>query len=59
MFSSLTGSAPASDDRMIRPSLVKQYREGRSPFQSKVAPTISPLVKHKDAGPSQGSISDE
>ena len=52
------GKAPASDDKMIRPSLVKQKRDGRNPFRSKVAPTKSPLVKHKEAGPSQGSINE-
>ena len=36
-----------------------QTRDGRRPLRSSTAPTTVPSVKQTEAGPSQGSISDE
>ena len=52
-------STPASDAITTRPSLVTQMRDGRRPLRSSTAPITVPSVKHTDAGPSHGSISDE
>ena len=51
-------STPASDAITTSPSSVTQMREGRKPLRSSTAPTTEPSVKHTDAGPSQGSISE-
>ncbi len=51
-----TGNAPDSDAMITRSSVVTQYREGRNPFLSSVAPIIFPSVNDIDAGPSHGSI---
>jgi hypothetical protein len=50
-------STPTSLASTTRPSLVTQYRPGRSPFRSSTAPIIVPSVKAISAGPSHGSIS--
>ena len=52
-------STPTSLARTTRPSLVTQYRPGRSPLRSSTAPTTVPSVKATRAGPSQGSMSAE
>ena len=50
-------STPTSLARMTRPSLVTQYRPGRSPFLSSTAPITVPSVNAISAGPSHGSMS--
>ena len=59
ILASSTIKAPASDAIITVPSSVTQYLEGRKPFLSKVAPTISPSVNEIEAGPSHGSIIEE
>ena len=49
-------STPTSLARMTRPSLVTQYRPGRSPFRSSTAPITVPSVNAISAGPSHGSM---
>ena len=51
-------STPTSLASTTRPSLVTQYRPGRSPFRSSTAPIMVPSVNAISAGPSHGSISD-
>ena len=46
----------ASEAMMRTLSSVRQYRDGRSPLRSSVAPIRVPSVKATEAGPSQGSI---
>jgi hypothetical protein len=59
MRSAGMSSTPTSDAMMTRSSLVMQYRDGRNPLRSSIAPMSVPSVKAIDAGPSHGSISDE
>ena len=47
-----------SDAITTRPSSVTQIRDGRRPLRSSTAPTTVPSVKHTEAGPSHGSISE-
>ncbi len=49
-------STPTSLASTTRPSLVTQYRPGRSPLRSSTAPMTVPSVKAISAGPSHGSI---
>ena len=50
-------STPVSDATTAIPSRVTQYRSGRSPLRSSVAPISRPSVNASAAGPSHGSIS--
>ena len=56
IFSGGTGSTPASDAMIRRLSSVRQYRDGRRPLRSRVAPIRVPSLKATEAGPSQGSM---
>ncbi|MCY1233212.1 hypothetical protein D9M72_457440 [compost metagenome] len=54
-----TSMTPTSEANTTNPSSVIQYRPGRRPLRSSVAPTRLPSVKETAAGPSHGSISRE
>ena len=61
-FSTFVGSissTPTSEDITTLPSFVTVYLEGRRPFLSKSAPIYFPSVNGIEAGPSQGSITQE
>ena len=51
-------STPTSLASTTSPSLVTQYRPGRSPLRSSTAPMTVPSVNAISAGPSHGSISE-
>ena len=50
---------PVSEARTKSPSFLKVQRAGLRPFLSNAAPAVTPSVKAKAEGPSQGSISAE
>ena len=49
-------STPTSEERISCLSVVRYHRQGRRPFRSSTAPTVSPSENTMAAGPSQGSI---
>ena len=49
-------STPTSLASTTNPSLVTQYRPGRSPLRSSTAPITVPSVNATQAGPSHGSM---
>ena len=56
IFSGGMSSTPTSEERISCLSVVRYHRQGRRPFRSSTAPTVSPSENTMAAGPSQGSI---